>query len=203
MAELGDVDMSDAKELGAGVKVLPPGEYQVYIESSERKATKKGDGELLECVLVVCNGEYENSKLYARFNLWNPNPQAVEIAKSQWRSFCEATLGQPNALNNDSTSLHSRPFYVLVDNLPAYNKDTGKNDHPTYRTNEIVFRKGTIRGLSSGPAAAPSIVKAAAPVVAQAAPVAATATVPSTAPAPTQTAATAVKPGTGTPPWKR
>lgn len=140
---LHDIDTSDAPELGEGFKAFPPGEYQLYMESSEVKDTSKGDGRYLQCQFVVAAGDCEGSKVRCNFNFWNNNATAVEIARTQWRALCEATLFQPTALNNDSASLHNKIFFALVDNVPAYDKNTGK-DHATNRTNEIVFKKGTI-----------------------------------------------------------
>jgi hypothetical protein len=147
MGNMSDLDMSDAEDLREGFKAVPPGDYQLYMESSERKTNKKETGEYLACVFVVAGGEYENSKIFCNFNLWNTNTEAVRIAKAQWRALCEAVLGQPNAINNDSASLHDNLFVAQVDNKPAYNKESGKNDHLTLRTNELVFRKGTLMSI--------------------------------------------------------
>lgn len=180
MANLMQIDMSDAQELGAGFRVVPPGEYQVYIESSDFKKTKSGTGEFLELVLVVGDGEYEGAKIIVRLNLINSNQIAVDIAKSQLRALCEAIVGQPFV--NDSAMLHSRLFFALVDNV-AMNKD----DQNSKRSNEVIFRKGSIRSINSA-----SVVK---PVVA--APVAMAQPVQQAAPDPV------VTPGTGKPPWKK
>ena len=73
----------------------------------------------------------------------NPNQQAVDIAKSHCVRLCEAIVRQPFV--NDSAMLHSRPFFALIDNV-AMNKD----DPNSKRSNEVVFRKGTIRSINSG-----------------------------------------------------
>lgn len=191
MANLGTLNMDDAKELGEGFRIIPPGEYQVIMENSEWRDTKsKKDGtsqnEFLECRLLIIDGEYEGSTVICRLNLRNENQTAVEIAKSQFRALCEATLGQPVPLNNDSSSLHSRPFFVFIDNVPMT-----KDDPNSKRSNEVKFSKGSSpRSLQSGPAA--QVVKAVAPVVATVNQAAVQAT-----PAP------AVKPGVSTPPWKK
>ena len=185
-----DIDTSDAQELSEGFVAIPPGEYPMYIESSDRKPTSNGAGEYLECTLIVASGEYEGAKIFARFNLWNQNQQAVDIAKSQWRALCEATLGQPNAINNDSGSLHNKMFMAQVANVPAYDKAT-KQDHPTRRTNEIVFRKGTVRSMQQAALtdAVDAGIKKATTVQAQ-----------GHANPPKGTAGTG---GTGKPPWKK
>lgn len=180
MALLSNIDMTDAQELGEGFRIVPPGEYQVYMESSDFKDTKAGTGKYLECVLVVADGEYEGAKIFVRLNLINPNQQAVDIAKSQLRALCEAIVGQPFV--NDSAMLHSRPFFALIDNV-AMNKD----DPNSKRSNEVVFRKGTIRSINSG--AVPGL--AAEPVQQK-----------TTAPKVVATPAP-VTPASGLPPWKQ
>lgn len=195
MADLRDVDTSDAPELNEGFKAIPPGMYELYMESSERKTTSNGEGEYLACVFKVGRGDHENAKIFCNFNFWNKNPTAVEIAKSSWRAICEATLGQPNAINGESASLHNKLFVAEVENKPAYNKESKKNDHPTNRTNEIVFRKGTILNSKQYFTSQQQASKPA------------TASGGSQEPQGQQTAsapaATTVKPGAGTAPWKK
>lgn len=160
MVSLTGINMDDAKELGEGFKLVPPDEYKVFIDNTEWKDAKSklagtNQNEFLECRLVVADGDFEGSSVLVRLNLRNENPTAVEIAKSQFRALCEATLGQPAPLNNDSASLHSRPFYAYIDNVEMKNSTTGA------RSNEVLFRKGSIRPLSSGPKA--HVVKTQAP----------------------------------------
>lgn len=188
MADMRDVDMSDAGELSEGRKAIPPGDYQVYMEESERKTTSKGDGEMLACTFVVMGGEYEGAKIFHNFNFWNQNKQAVDISKASWRALCEATLGQPNALNNDSTSLHNKPFWAKIDNVAGRSKNAEGVyvEDPNKRVNELVFRKGTIRMIGAqAPAAQAAPQAAAAPAAA--------------APA----ASKPVTPGVGKAPWKK
>jgi len=147
MANLSHIDMSDAQELGAGFRIVPPGEYQIYIENSEFKPTKdnkagKNNAEFLELTAVVADGEYEGAKIPIRLNLINPSQTTVDIAKSHLRALCEAIVGQPFV--NDSPQLHNRPFFALIDNVPM-----NKDDPNSKRSNEVVFRKGTIRSITS------------------------------------------------------
>lgn len=153
MADLFGVDMSDAKELGEGFTVVPPGDYHLFVVESDRVTTKSGTGEYLQCKIQIASGPHEGAWFYERFNLWNPNAQAVDIAKSQWRALCEVTLGQPNAINNDSSSLHSKIFLGEVDNIPM-----NKDDPNSKRSNCLVFRKGKLRSLIGGSAPTPQTV---------------------------------------------
>lgn len=146
---LADIDYSDVQELGNGYKAAPPGEYQLMLESSEKVNTKSGTGAYLKCVFVIAMGPYEGTKIFQNFNFWNPSADAMRIAKDQWAAIVAAAYGGPPEQVKDSAQLHSRIFIAELENVPAYNKESGKNDHPTYRSNEIVFKKDKIRSLSS------------------------------------------------------
>lgn len=137
MARLDDIDTSDAADLSEGFEVFPPGDYTMYLESADWKATKAGDGEFLNSVFVVAEGQYKDRKIFCRFNLKSKSPEAVDIAKSQWRALCEATVGQPNAPGNDTSALYFKTFIGAVRIKPA------EGQWPA--SNEIVFRKGKIR----------------------------------------------------------
>jgi hypothetical protein len=143
MARLDGIDTSTAEALREGFQPIPPGDYMLFMESSEKTETRDGNGEYLKCVFVVANGEFEGAKITANFNFWNQNQKAVDIAKSQWRALCEAVLNQPTAINNESSSLHNKIFIGQVSNKP-------RNDDATKRTNELVFLKGTIRSSAEG-----------------------------------------------------
>jgi hypothetical protein len=150
MAQMQDVDTSNAEELNEGFTVFPPGEYILYMEASERKATNAGDGEYLSCTFTVAEGEFEGRKVFHMFNLWNKSQQATDIAKSQWKALCEAAVGQPNAPNGDSSSLHFKKFLGTVGVDPAKDNYAAKN--------KLIFRKGTVKSIG-GSAAQPAVAK--------------------------------------------
>ena len=135
MAELHDIDTTDAQELGEGFAPLPPGEYTAYVDASERKYTKDGGGEYLATTWLIHGGEYEGRKVFCNFNLWNKNETAVSIAKSQWRAVCEATAGRPSISNSEE--IHHKKCIITLE-LDQY-KDKINN--------KIVFKKDTIRPL--------------------------------------------------------
>lgn len=192
-----DVDTSDAEPLREAFIAIPPGEYQLYMESSEVASTSTGN-QMLKCVFAVATGQYEGTKVFCNFNLWNTNQKAVDIAKSQWRALCEATLGQPNALNNESSSLHNRIFIGELSNVPQQIKnDKGEyvdNPDPTKRRNELVFRKGTIRDPKTGIKQPPAATTAPVQTAGVAAQPNTTQAKPTTQP---------VTPGSGPAPWDR
>ncbi|MCC7005022.1 MAG: DUF669 domain-containing protein [Ottowia sp.] len=77
-------------EPSATLDALPSNTYPVKIKWTERKATKKGDGELLQIQLEVIDGEFKGRSVFDRLNLWNPNSQAVDIAQRSLSAICHA-----------------------------------------------------------------------------------------------------------------
>lgn len=90
---------------------LPKGDYVCTITESERRATNAGTGHYLLLVVEVIDGQYAGRKLFDRLNIWNPNEQAVAIAKRTLSSICNA-VGVTSI--NDSSDLHNRPLKVTV-----------------------------------------------------------------------------------------
>lgn len=77
-------------EPSVALEALPSGTYPVKIKWTERKATKKGDGELLQLQLEVIDGDYKGRSVFDRLNLWNSNSQAVDIAQRSLSAICHA-----------------------------------------------------------------------------------------------------------------
>ena len=155
-------EVEPASELGP----LPNGQYVVVIGESTVKPTKKGDGRLLELVLVVIEGEYANRKIWARLNIVNPNPDAQRIANAQLSSICRAVgVMKPG----DSSELHNLPLRVTVVCKP---RGDGNG-----LTNEVT-NFGPVEGATDPVAAASSAPAAAVETEASAPPVAAPAGAP-------------------------
>lgn len=90
---------------------IPVGEYNAMITDSEMKPTKNGQGEYLQLVFEVVEGEYAGRKIWARLNLVNQNQTAVDIAQRELSAICRAVgVMQPQ----DSTDLHEKPLTIGV-----------------------------------------------------------------------------------------
>lgn len=103
----------DATEVvpSAGFDPLPAGKYVAVIEASENKPTRNQQGHYLELTFVVIEGEYANRRLWARLNLDNPNPKAVEMARADLSAICRAVdVMRPT----DSEDLHNIPLVIRV-----------------------------------------------------------------------------------------
>jgi hypothetical protein len=79
---------------------LPVGEHLVMITAEERAPTKAGNGdELLKLTFQCVEGEFKGKSIIQRYNLWNSNPTASNIAKQEIKRISEATGRPANAEN--------------------------------------------------------------------------------------------------------
>ena len=110
MADLRGFDANQV-EPAVGFEAIPAGKYVAMIVESEMKPTKAGDGAFLELVFQVLEGEFKGRKLWARLNLENANPLAVQIARAELSAICRSTgVMTPN----DSVELHDLPLLITV-----------------------------------------------------------------------------------------
>ena len=98
---------------------IPAGWYSVTVESEELKTAKSGNGDYLQLTLTVTGPTHAGRKLWWRFNLWNSNPTASEIAQKEIASLL-AILNMP--ATSDSAQLVGAPFEakVAVRSSPEY-----------------------------------------------------------------------------------
>lgn len=96
---------------------LPSGEYPAIITESDMKPTKAGTGQYLELTFQVIDGPAKGRLVWARLNLDNPNPKAVEIAQRDLSTIC-AAAGIREAIT-DSQVLHNKPMVIRVEFVPA------------------------------------------------------------------------------------
>lgn len=109
MADLAGFDANNVPE--SDFSALPEGKYVVIATASEEKVTKAGTGKYLQITFEVLDGAHKGRKIWARLNLWNPNPQAVIIAQRELRALCLA-VGIPRP--NDSAELHNKPLVMTL-----------------------------------------------------------------------------------------
>lgn len=111
MASLGGVFDAMAAENQSQNSILPAGDYEVIAIASEVKQTKDGTGRFLNYQFQVVNGEYQNRRLFCRFNLWLQSEKAVAIARGQYSEFCRAA-GVLTPQNSED--LHNKPLVIRV-----------------------------------------------------------------------------------------
>lgn len=122
--------------------VLPAGEYDIVIVSSEVKTTNAGDGRYLKLELQVLNGPCQNRKLFDNLNLWNPNDQTQQIARGTLSSICRAVgVLTPK----DSSELHNKPLRckVIVTKSPEYGEQNRVKGYKPRMTAPVVTPAGS------------------------------------------------------------
>ncbi len=90
---------------------LPKGDYPVMAIASELKNTAAGNGKYIEFDLVVIEGEHKDRRLWLKINVENPNQQAVDIGKREYKRMHEA-IGLSSSTRTED--LHNKPFVVRV-----------------------------------------------------------------------------------------
>jgi hypothetical protein len=112
MADLNELNFNAASvEPNEGFDVIPAGEYDAVIVASEVKPTSAGTGKMLKLELQILNGKFQNRKVWDNLNIWNPNAQAVQIAKGTLSAICRAV----NVLTpKDSSELHNKPLRIKL-----------------------------------------------------------------------------------------
>ncbi len=109
---------------------IPAGEYIAAIIDSEMKATKNGQGQYLQLMLQVLEGDYKGRMVWDRLNLVNQNQTAVEIAKRTLSAICHAA-GKLQV--QDSAELHDIPMVVRVSVRPADGQYDASNEVKAYK----------------------------------------------------------------------
>ncbi len=94
-----------------GFDLIPPAWYSAQIIESEMKSTNSGNGSYLQLTIEITGPSHAGRKVWARLNLDNPNPKAVEIANRDLSAICHAT---GKLAINDSAELHGAPFMVKI-----------------------------------------------------------------------------------------
>ena len=150
---------ADAEEPFRDFSALPAGEYMCVITDSPVKTTKAGTGQYLELKLQVIEGEYKDRNLWVRLNIINPNPVAVQIARSELGAICKA-VGIVQLVN--SGQLHGIPLMVKV----SIREYEGKPQNECKGYAAITQAPAYTPPVSQPVAPAPAVVSAAAPVAA-------------------------------------
>ena len=148
MANLGQPFDPNSVEPSQDYGAIPSGEYPVIITDSDMVPTKAGTGQFLKLTHQVIEGPYKGRLLWARLNLDNPSPKAVEIAQRDLSAICQA-CGVTTAIT-DSQQLHNRPMIVRVEFTEAGKNGMDKDG------NEIKAWKRLETAGQQAPAATPA-----------------------------------------------
>jgi hypothetical protein len=129
MANLGQTFNADQFEPLGSFEPIPAGDYVASIVSSEFKLTKDGTGRYHELKFEVLHGQHKGRNLWARLNLENKSPKAVEIAQRELGTICRAASRMHIS---DSTELHGVPMTIKVAISPGTDGYGPSNDIKGY-----------------------------------------------------------------------
>lgn len=196
MTDLSDVNMEGVKPMSSAQE-LGIGQYLVRIEDTNKKETKEKydeDGQklppnhYLQIDLRVYGGPNDGQVEFVRLNLWNTNPTAVNMAKSERKSIEDAI----SVISTNSNDWHGK--WMILE-IVAGSKDPSKlyKNYSAAPQELIAQFAANVPPVPAKPASAPA-----------AQPAQATTSAPSTglenAPRPPAAAAPAAAPG-GLPAW--
>ena len=111
MAQIGSFDATQVAPR-EDFSPIPAGEYLAQIVDSDMKPTKSNNGNYAELTFEVMDGEFKSRRVWARLNLDNPNPKAVEIAQRDLSAICHAA-GKLQI--RDTQELHYKPMLIRVE----------------------------------------------------------------------------------------
>jgi hypothetical protein len=110
MADLNGFDANQV-EPASDLEPVPAGKYVAVITDSEMRPNKAGTGSYLQLSFQIIEGPHKGRCLWARLNLDNPNPTAVQIARAELSAVCRAVgVLAPK----DSVELHDLPLLIHV-----------------------------------------------------------------------------------------
>ena len=121
MAKLGFTFDSSNQQGQDAQDVLPAGDYLMQVVQSEVRSTKDGSGQYIWLEMDILDGEHAGRKYWERLNIWNSNPQAVEIAN---RALTSLTRACGLVAVEDTEEMHFKPFKVRMG--VSKRKDTGE-----------------------------------------------------------------------------
>ena len=149
-------DAAGREPLGGAVENWPDGWHLAVITGSDSKATKAGDGGRLLLTIQGMENPVQGKTQFIGLNLWNKNPQAVDIAERELTSIIHVTLGatQGRYAIQSTEELHNIPFYVLA--------KTGKGENGEPRTEIRGYKDAN--GNEPGKTGAGQVPQPAAPI---------------------------------------
>lgn len=117
----------DASQVAPSVagQVLPAGWFKAQIDNSEMKPTKDGQGRYLELRFSIIDGKFNNSKVFARLNVENANPETKQYAYADLSAICHS-VGVIQF--QDTQQLHAKPMHIKLKVRPASGDYEASND---------------------------------------------------------------------------
>ncbi len=133
----------------APLDVLPSGTYLCKIADTEKKQTKSGTGEYLMLTLDVLDPQYRGRKVFDRLNLWNPNQQAVDIAKKTLSAICHS-INLMQVRNHEELRGKTLNVKVTVRNDPNYDSTNEVKGYSAAQSQESAAPASPATAVASG-----------------------------------------------------
>jgi len=135
----------------ANYSPLPEGTYSVQVQKAELKKTKDGTGAYIEAECNVVGEDYKGRKVWARYNVVNKNPKAVEIGYQQLKQMIVAS-GTNKTMINDPADIVGLEFNVYLTIKETEYSDT--NEIRKYgKANETLKYKARVQKVDNVTAA--------------------------------------------------
>lgn len=146
-------DATNAKQMHDRT-VLPEGEYNVSITSSENKAAKSGNGSYIALQYKVFDGEHEGRVLFVNLNINNSSQEAVDIAYTELTSIQHAT---GKLTISDTIELHGVPFTITTKNKvnPQYGEQSEVIKYSPYSGGSVASQQAAPPNAPQGQQTAP------------------------------------------------
>lgn len=138
------IDVSDSFE------PIPAGAYKVLFTNAEKLQNKNGSGYHMKAEFTVCDGPCKGRKVFARFNLWHPNPDAVRFAR---RDLAKISLAVGVPRPRCPEDLFGKPFAIKV---TVETLSNGKQSNNVENYGPV----SALGGAPAAPVAAPPPVQA-------------------------------------------
>ena len=130
---------------------LPDGEYMVLIEEAYVQENNNKDGHFIFVKFKVTQGQYRGVNVVNRYNIANPNEQAVNIGKAQLKSLM-AAINLENQVLDTCQKLMNKPLKISVTSKKSqYNgKEYINNEVKSYNKIDVAAASVNAQQLESG-----------------------------------------------------
>lgn len=138
---------------GGGFEPIPAANYTLILVDSEMKETKQGTGHYINVQFEVVAPAFAGRKLFAKYNIDNPSPEAVSIGLGQLKALCNA-CNKPNWYEElktcpslDKVKTHVDTLHATLNNIPFIARITIKND-PVYGAQNVITNTKACEGAA-------------------------------------------------------
>ena len=132
---------------------LPEGKYEAVIADSDVRTTRNGSGRYVQLEFEVVSGEHKGRKVWGRYNIENPNADAVRIGRADFSAVCHA-VGVLNPA--DTCELHGLPLVLTVKCRKQKDSDELENVIRGYAAKNAAVAAQAPQSAQAAPASQPA-----------------------------------------------